>query len=200
MPSKIVYPNGNVEATLIANESIAVFSRGEAKVSRVLGYPNHPESVSLLGVVNNGETVFGPYATGAVIVIEAGAAGANYEQGISPVVSKGGLGQLQGTPVALNATGSITAASMLGGIVTSTTAAAVAGTVPTGTVMDAADTSLAIGDSFDWYVINTGPNTFTVTAAAGHTLVGVAAVVTVTSAHFRTLKTAAATYVTYRLS
>jgi len=200
MPGIIVYANGKTEVVLAAAESIAVFSRGEAKVSRVLGYPNHPETVSLLGTVLNGETVFGPYAAGATIVIDAGAAGAQYATGVSPVVASGGFSVLQGTPGVLNATGALTAAMMLSGVVTSTTAAAVAGTVPTGTVMDAADESLAIGDSFDWSVIATGANAFTVTAAAGHTIVGAAVVATVTSGRFRTRKTAAATYVTYRIA
>ena len=87
---------------------------------------------------------------------------------------------------------------MLGGIVTSTTAAAVTGTMPTGTVLDAAS-NLQIGDSFDWSVIATGANAFTIAAATGHTIVGTAVVATVTSGHFRTRKTAAATYVTYRM-
>jgi hypothetical protein len=65
--------------------------------------------------------------------------------------------------------------------------------------MDAA-AQMAIGDSVDWTVINTGPNTFTVTAATGHTIVGAAAVATATSGWFRTRKTAADTFITYRLS
>jgi hypothetical protein len=89
---------------------------------------------------------------------------------------------------------------ILSGILTSTTAAAVAGTLPTGAVLDAAS-EFAIGDSFDWSVIATGANAFTVTAAAsGHTIVGVGAVATVTSAIWRTRKTAADTFVSYRLS
>lgn len=200
MSSKVVAPLGQVTVVLAAGESIAVFSKGVATVSQVLGYPYHPQTVSQIGTVSNGETVFGSYASGATIVIDAGPQGALYESGTAPVVTGTRDWQLQTAPVALDATGALTAAAMLGGIVTSTTAAAVAGTVPTGTVMDAADTALAIGDSFDWSVINTGPNTFTVTAAAGHTLVGAAAVATATSGRFRTRKTADATYITYRLS
>jgi hypothetical protein len=86
---------------------------------------------------------------------------------------------------------------MAAGIVTSA-AATVAGTVPAGTVMDAA-LEMEIGESFDWSLIKIGANDFTVTAATGHTLVGVAVVATVTSGLFRTRKTAAATYVTYRV-
>jgi hypothetical protein len=99
----------------------------------------------------------------------------------------------------LNATGTLTAALIYTKIVTSTTGAAVTATLDTGTVMDASAT-WAINDSFDWSIINTGGNTLTVTAATGHTIVGVAAVVTVTSATFRTRKTAANTFVTYRLA
>jgi len=201
MSSKVVAPLGQVTVVLAAGESIAVFSQGTATVSQVLGYPNHPQTVSQIGTVNNGETVFGSYASGATIIIDAGPQGALYESGTAPVVTGARDWQLQNNPVALDATGALTAAAMLGGIVTSTTAAAVAGTVPTGTVMDAADTALAIGDSFDWSVINTGgANAFTVTDAAGHTLVGAAAVAASTSGRFRTRKTAAATYITYRLS
>ena len=58
----------------------------------------------------------------------------------------------------------------------------------------------AVGDSVDWTVIATGANAFTVTAASGHTLVGTAAVATVTSGRFRTRKTATDTFVTYRIS
>jgi len=65
--------------------------------------------------------------------------------------------------------------------------------------MDAAS-EFAIGDSFDWSVIKVGAGNFTVTAATGHTIVGVAVVTTATSALFRTKKTAANTFVTYRLA
>lgn len=196
---QIVYENGTAKITIPAASSIAVYSAGAATVSRLVGYPNMPESKSVLGVVNNGQTVFGPYASGATIIIDAGASVAKYEVGVSPVVQTFYATQYQPVPVALNATGAITAAAMLGGLVTSTTAAAVAGTMPTGTVMDAAS-SFAIGDSFDWSVIATGANAFTVTAAAGHTIVGTAVVATVTSGYFRTVKTAANTFVTYRMS
>jgi hypothetical protein len=199
MSSLIVNPNGNVVLTVAAGNSVAVFTDGVAQVSQVTGYPNYPSSISLLGVVNAGQTVFGPYSSGATIRIDASAAQVLYEVGAAPQVEKVLSWQLQGTPVAVDTTGAVSAAALLGGIVTSSTAAAVAGTIPTGTVMDAAS-NLQIGDSFDWSVINTGPNTFTVTAASGHTIVGAAAVATATSGAFRTRKTAAATYITYRMS
>lgn len=195
----IVYPNGRQEVTIPATESIAVYTIGAAKVYREVGYPNLPSSLDLLGTVEDEQTVFGAYASGATIIIEAGAAPVYYEVGVAPVFKPLYGQKYQGDPVAVNVTGAVSAAAILGGIVTSTTAAAVAGTIPTGTVMDEAS-EFAIGDAVDWSVIATGANAFTVTAAAGHTIVGTAVVATVTSGRFRTRKTAANTFVTYRLS
>lgn len=199
MSYNIVYPQGRAKITIPAAESIAVFTKDVATVKRETGYPNVPATVDDIGTVTNTQTVFGAYASGATIIIEAGAAPVFYAVGVAPVVDAIYGGRYQGAPVALNATGAVTAAAILGGIVTSTTAAAVAGTIPTGTVMDAAS-EFAVGDAIDWSVINTGLNTFTVTADTDHTIVGAAAVATATSGRFRTRKTAANTFVTYRLS
>lgn len=201
--SLIVYPQGTVQIALTATQSVAVLTADVATVSRIVGYPNQPNSKAVLGTVTAAnapaQTVFGPYTGGATIVIDAGAAPVMYDIGVAPVTDERLLTFVQADPVAVNATGAVSAAAMLGGLVTSTTAAAVAGTVPTGTVMDAAST-FAINDSFDWSVIATGANAFTVTAATDHTLVGTMVVATVTSGRFRTRKTAANTFVTYRLS
>jgi len=198
--SQVIYANGARTVTLSANESIAVQSIGKCQVYRNVGYPNVPATKSLIGTVIRGETVFGPYTTGASITIEPDGAGAAYETGLSPVVLRQRAAQAQGAPGVLNATGALTSAMILAGIVTSTTAAAVAGTVPTGTVLDTEIEGLPIGGSFDWSVIATGANAFTVTAASGHTLVGNMVVAAGKAGQFRTRKTAAATYVTYALS
>jgi hypothetical protein len=200
MSYNIVFNQGTATVTVPAAESIAVQSYSATSVFNEVGFPNFPEAQDLLGVVENTTTVFGPYAAGATIVIQAGASGATYAVGTDPVISDSGKYQTQDTPGVLNATGTITPAMILSGILTSTTAAAVAGTLPTGAVLDAAS-EFAVGDSFDWSVIATGANAFTVTAAAtGHTVVGTGAVATVTSAAWRTRKTAADTFVSYRLS
>lgn len=200
MSYNIVFTQGTATVTVPAAESIAVQSYSATSVFQEVGFPNFVESQDLLGVVEGTTTVFGPFAAGATIVIQAGASGAAYAVGTSPVVSDDGKYQVQGAPTALNATGTLTAAAILSGIVSSTSAAGVVATLDTGAIVDAAS-EFAIGDSFDWSVINTGPSTFTVTAAAsGHTVVGVGAVLTVTSAAWRTRKTAADTFVSYRLS
>jgi hypothetical protein len=199
MSYNVVFAQGTVTVTVPAGEKIAVQAYSSAMVSQEVGYPNFPESQDLLTVVENSTYVSAAFTNATNVTIQAGASGATYAVGTDPVVSNDGKFQLQGTPGVLNATGALTAAMILSGIVTSTTAAAVAGTLPTGAVLDAAS-EFAIGDSFDWSVIATGANAFTVTAAAtGHTIVGTAAVATVTSGAWRTRKTAADTFVSYRI-
>lgn len=200
MSFNVVFTQGTAVVTVPAAESIAVQAYSPASVFQLVGFPAFPDSQDLLGVVEGETTVFGPFAGGATITIQAGASGAAYAVGTSPVISDSGKFQPQGAPGVLNATGTLTAAMILSGIVTSTTAAATAATLDVGAIVDAAS-EFAIGDSFDWSVINTGPSAFTVTSPdASHTIVGVAAVATVTSAIWRTRKTAADTFVSYRIS
>jgi hypothetical protein len=198
MSSYIVSPFGQLTVAVAALARVATFSQGSEQydVNQPLGYPNQPPSLSNL-FTGSGAFQSAAYTAAGQVVVNAGAYPVLVNIGIAANVFE--RGNFQPTPGTLNATGALTAALILGGIVTSTTGAAVAATLDTGTVMDTSAT-FAIGDSFDWSVINTGANTFTVTAAAGHTIVGVAAVATVTSARFRTLKTAANTFITYRLS
>ena len=200
MSFNTIFTQGTAVVTVPAGEKIAVQAYSPASVFQEVGYPNFPESQDLLTVVENTTYVSAAFTNATNVTIQAGASGATYAVGTDPVVSDDGKFQLQGTPGVLNATGALTAAMILSGIVTSTTAAAVAGTLPTGAVLDAAS-EFAIGDSFDWSVIVTGANAFTVTAAAtGHTIVGTAAVATVTSGAWRTRKTAAETFVSYRIA
>lgn len=200
MSSNIVYAYGTETVTVPAGESIAVYSKGTCQVFNRVGYPNVPTQDDDLGTVSNGETVFGSYSSGATIILNAGAAGAMYQVGTAPrVVGITSVSVINGAPGTLNATGALTATLILGGLVTSSTAAAVAGTLPTGAVLDASS-EFAVSDCFEWSIINTGPNTFTVTAASGHTVVGLMAVATATSRRFITRKTAADTFVTYNIS
>ena len=201
MPGTIL-SHGRSEVTVPAGASVAVCTPGVASVFLKGRYANYPDTMAPIGQVSGGvQQVFGPYANGATIVIDAAAAGAEYAVGVNPSCNQSTLkvGQVP-SPGVLNTTGALTAALMTSGIITSSTAAAVAGTLPTGSVMDAA-VDLAVNDSFDWFVINTGgSNAFTVSAASGHTIVGNGVVAANTSAHFRTRKTAVGTFVTYRVS
>ena len=120
------------------------------------------------------------------------------------VTTSGNVYNQQPNPTALTATATLTIAQMLTNIITVTSSVAVTLTLPTGTLTDAGILSGALptNGSFDWTIINLGSSTGAVTMAAGtsHTYVGSATVAIATSARFRTRKTAANTYVSYRLS
>lgn len=192
--------NGLVELTIAAADRVAIWSRSPVKVYQQLGVPNFPSTFILIqDVAAKTEYRSSAFATGAVIRIEADAADVFYAVGVTAVITENIGQRAQPAPGVLNSTGTLTAAMIAAGIVTSTTAAAVTATLDTGAIMDAA-LEMDIGESFDWSAIATGANAFTVTAAAsGHTVVGAGAVATGTSGTFRTRKTAADTFITYRL-
>ena len=197
-----IYPFGSVEVDVAASDIVSIFSKSPVKIYQLnAGLPNMPPTKVLFATAaGDADYQSGAFAAAARLVIEAGPSEAFVAVGTSAVPTERRGLRGQGAPGELNATGTLTAAMIASGIVTSTTAAAVTATLDTGAVMDAA-LQMEIGESFDWSVINTGGNAFTVTAAAtGHTIVGTAAVATVTSATWRTRKTAAATYISYRIA
>ena len=106
----------------------------------------------------------------------------------------------QTSPTAKAAAATLTAAELATGIINyNGTASAL--TVPLGTDLDAAFTSMKVNSSFDFFIINTGgTNAATVTANTGCTLVGVAAVSANTACNWRVRKTGDATYVFYRIA
>jgi len=197
-----VYPFGSVEVAVAASDIVSIFSKSPVKVYQLnAGLPNMPPTKVLFATAAaDADYQSGAFAAAARLVIEAGPSEAFVNIGTAAVpIERRGL-RGQGDPGVLDATGTLTAAMIASGIVTSTTAAAVTATLDTGAVMDGA-LKMEIGEAFDWSVINTGGNAFTVTAAAtGHTIVGTAAVATLTSATWRTRKTADATYISYRIA
>lgn len=119
------------------------------------------------------------------------------------VVANGVLVVDQGAPNAQTVAATLTIANLLTGIITGTHAAGAtqAYTLPTGTLTDAG-VQMAANEAFEWVLINLSAaavDTITVTAGVGHTLVGGGIVQSGNSARFRTRKTAANTFVTYRI-
>jgi hypothetical protein len=106
----------------------------------------------------------------------------------------------QPAPAAVNATATLTIANLKTGIITSTSAAATDMTLPTGTDTQAGFSGTYDNFTFEWSVINTGPSLVRVLAGTAHTIVGSGSVATGTSGRFASRRTAANTFVTYRLS
>lgn len=147
---------------------------------------------------------------GGNINLAVGAAHGTGKAGM--VHNRGVVTVTQGAPTAKTTTATLTIAELLTGILTGTHAAGSTQTytLPTGTLTDAA-VQMSNGDAFDWYLINSSAaaaDTITVAAGTDHTVVGNMIVQSAhsstggvygNSAHFRTRKTAANTFVTYRL-
>ena len=147
---------------------------------------------------------------GGRIVITAGSKHGTGLDG--DIVAKSLLVTTQGNPTAKTTTATLTAAELLTGILTGTHTAGATQTytLPTGTLMDAA-CQLEADECFDWFLINLSAaavDTLTIAAGADHTFVGNAVVQAAhattgllygTAAHLRTRKTAANTFVTYRI-
>lgn len=199
--SVLILPNHGVEITVAASDKLATYSTADYTVTKTIGYPNLPDTVASV-FSGSGLNTTSAFSSATTVTIQAGDAPLYYQTGTGPVIPEVANKQtiVSATPGALNATGTLTAALILGGIVTSSTAAAVAATLDTGAVMDSV-IDLAVGDAFMWHAINTGgSNAFTVTASSGHTIVGAGAVAASTSGTFITRRSAAATYITYRVA
>jgi hypothetical protein len=213
--SNFLSGGGKVAVTLTGSQKIAVYSQGVAQVYRTSGFVNYPDQSALVGTISNGQTVFGTYSGGAVVTIEAGGGLPVYwEIGSDPVVKQGRLDNgVQVDPIAKTTTVTLTAAELLSALLTGTHAAGATQTytLPTGALMEAA-ASFDVNEYFDWSLINlsaAAADTITIAAAAtGHTVVGNMIVQSAnattggiygSAAHFRTRKTAASTFVTYRI-
>ena len=111
---------------------------------------------------------------------------------------------LQPVPTAKTVTGTLTIVDLLTSIITVTSSTAVSFTLPMGTLTDAGILGglLPINNAFDWTIINKGSllGITTILAGATHTIVGLATIAINSQGTFRTTKTSANTFVSYRVS
>lgn len=190
-----VVAKSSTEIVVAPGESILVFCQETAQIFERAG-----GSRNLLGSVSASSQTFGPFVSGASIIIDAGEYMAWYAVGTSPVMREMISYKIQRVPTAINAAGAIPLSALINGVINASAGLlGVTGTLPSGAAIDAAS-DFRIDDAFDWHVISTGLGTFTIGAAAGHTIVGAAGVGSTQSAHFRTRKTAASTFVTMRIA
>jgi hypothetical protein len=212
---RIVAPFGDTVVTLTAGQSIALFSLAQADIFQRLGFPNEPARFSKVATTTAGvPVVLGPYASGATLTIvpQAGER-VFYNVGTAPVAQYAQNFQVQQAPVAYTTTATVAAGDIIAGIITVTHAAGATQTytLPTGTLLDLA-AQFNVNDSFDWTLICLSAattDTATIAAGTGHTIVGNPIVqssnassggIWGNSGRFRTRKTAANTFVTYRIA
>jgi hypothetical protein len=209
--SRSIHPNGLFRIVVNAGDRIATYSRQSIKVWQIVGRPNRAEKLDLLQLVPaDTEYRSAVFTNGATLGIEAGVAEVLYALGVTAVITESVGRRAQPTPSAMTVTATITPALMLTGLIVGTHAAGATQTytLPAGATLDAA-LEMDIDESIDWALINASAaaaDTITIAqAGADHTIVGAAVVVSANSAPantamYRTRKTAADTFVTYRLA
>ena len=107
------------------------------------------------------------------------------------------------TAISTTGANTLTIAQLLTEIITFTGTAIATFTLPTGTLMDGGVPAIVTASTaiaFDWSVVNTVAFAVTMAAGTTHTYVGNTTVAANTSARFRSVRTAATTWVTYRIS
>lgn len=212
MAIKEIARGGRATVTIPASSKLALFSYDDCQVYLVAGYPNVPPNETLSFSVTGGiRKITTAYSAETVVKIQAGNSPVLYEVGTSPEVDN--LPISQPTPTAKTTAATLTIAELLTKILTGThTAGATAAyTLPTGTLTDAG-VSMSVDDAFDWSLINLSAaavDTITLTAGTDHSIVGNPIVQSAhastggiygNSARWRTRKTAANTFVTYRIA
>ena len=202
MSYQVIFAQGTATVAVPAGEKIAVQAFSTAQVFQEVGFPNFPEANDLLTTVDNTTYVSNAFTNATNVIIQAGASGAYYSVGVAPDISNNGNWQPQGAPANIADGGSMaaTAANVLTGIITATPTSARDIQLPTGANLDLA-TEWAIGDSFDFSVITLAAYALTLTVNTNVTIVGSAATAATSgaSARFRCRKTAADTFVVYRI-
>ena len=202
MSYQVIFAQGTATVAVPAGEKIAVQAFSTAQVFQEVGFPNFPEANDLLTTVDNTTYVSSAFTNATNVIIQAGASGAYYSVGVAPDINNNGNWQPQGAPANIADGGSMvaTAANVLTGIITATPTASRDIQLPTGANLDLA-TEWAIGDSFDFSVITLAAYALTLTVNTNVTIVGSAATAATSgaSARFRCRKTAADTFVVYRI-
>jgi len=186
-------------------------SRGTGATPSILGSADNIATFSFRGYDGSGYTIAARidcFVDGAPglndmpgrLVFSTTADGASSPTERFRITNDGVIAHDQPAPAAVNATATLTVANLKAGIITSTSAAATDMTLPTGTDTQAGFSSTYDNFTFEWSVINTGPSLVRVLAGTAHTVVGSGSVATGTSGRFASRRTAANTFVTYRLS
>jgi hypothetical protein len=153
-------------------------------------------------------TTLGTGAASKAVVLSAGE---DYRWPATGILAAGVITKQQAVPAAKTTTAAITAGELAAGLITTTGATGPSvHQLPTGTLIDAEFPGIAIGDSFDFHIINTGTGAATdatITVNTDVTIVGnptvgslVDATVDTGSATFRARRSAANTYVVYRIA
>jgi len=144
--------------------------------------------IAILSASSPGRLVFGTTTAGTTVISEK-----------LRITNGGTIAYNQPTPTSKSAAATLTVSELQTGIIEYTGAAATL-TLPTGTLTEGGFAGIYTNMAFQWSVINTGSGICTIGAGTAHTIVGSATIAIGASAQFASRRTAANTFVSYRLS
>jgi hypothetical protein len=144
--------------------------------------------IAILSASSPGRLVFGTTTAGTTVISEK-----------LRITNGGTIAYNQPTPTSKSAAATLTVAELQTGIIEYTGVAATL-TLPTGTLTEGGFAGIYTNMAFQWSVINTGSGICTIGAGTAHTIVGSATIAIGASAQFASRRTAANTFVSYRLS
>ena len=133
------------------------------------------------------------------LVLSTTADGASVPTERMRITNDGVICHDQPTPATYAAATTLTVADLKTGIITYTGAAATL-TLPTGTLTEGGFSGIYTNMTFEWSVINTGSGLCTIGAGTAHTITGGATIAAGASGRFTSRRTAANTFISYRLS
>jgi hypothetical protein len=178
---------------ITSQESVATASAGDARFrfNNANIYNNDNENL----INSTANQIFGTSNVERMRITSGGASVFSGDVRTTTVVTQAT------SPTNSNTSATATASSLLSGLRTGTPTANINLTLPTGTNMDAAFSSLETNMAFEWSTINLAAATHVITVVAntGHTVVGNMAVAAASSGRFLTRKTATNTFITYRI-
>jgi hypothetical protein len=183
----------------------AVTSNGQKLVGQFYNNATSSTSATINIQDNASSTGVGIGSAGDNLIFYTATSGltekARIDSGGNTYIETGLLWQYAPTPTTKAAAATLTAAELATDIIT-LTGTTYTVTLPTGTAIDTYYTGVpATNIGYDFHIINTASGTITMAVgASGMTSVGTLTITTGLSAHFRLRRTAANTYVLYRLS
>jgi len=144
--------------------------------------------IAILNTSSPGRLVFGTTTTDTTTISEK-----------LRITNGGTIAYNQPTPATYAAAATLTVDDLKTGIITYTGAAATL-TLPTGTLTEGGFAGIYTNMAFEWSVINTGSGLCTIGAGTAHTITGGATIAAGESGRFASRRTAANTFISYRLS
>jgi hypothetical protein len=195
-----------IQATMGAGSSLTAQTGYLASESNIFATNNYGFLAANTAAVTSGKTAYGFFsninvASGGGTTWGFFANGTAWNYFAGPVILDTNLWVDAPAPTVTTGVATLTAAQIRTGIV-STTGTTYTLTLPTGTSIDSGFTGLPsnIDIGFDVHFVNTASGTITIAVNTGVTSLGSLTIATGTSAHFRLRRTAANTYVIYRLA